>query len=57
MAELFPEVLPVRLPEGTKQELAKLAAQRYQSANSIARQAIMAEVEKARKLEKLMTAA
>ena len=48
MAELFPEVLPVRLPQGARQELSKLAKSRYQSACSIARRAIMAELEKAR---------
>jgi hypothetical protein len=49
MAELFPEVLPVRLSEGARQELANLAKSRYRSACSIARRASMAEIEKARR--------
>ena len=45
----FPETLPVRLPQGARSELAKVAASRYVSACAVARQAIMAEIEKARK--------
>jgi predicted transcriptional regulator len=48
MAAKFEEVLPVRLPKGARQELMKIADRRYQSACAIARQAIMAEIEKAR---------
>ena len=43
----YSEILPVRLPVGAKQELALLAKSRYQSPCSLARQAIMAEIEKA----------
>jgi hypothetical protein len=42
------EVLPVRLPEGARQELAQIAERRYQTVGSIARQAIMREIELAR---------
>ena len=45
----FSEILPVRLPVGAKQDLALLAKSKYQSVGSIARQAIMAEIEKAQK--------
>jgi len=45
MANTFPEVLPVRLPEGARRELAKLAKSRYQSACAVARQAIMREID------------
>jgi hypothetical protein len=45
----FSEILPVRLPVGAKQELALLAKSRYQSACAVARQAIMAEIEKAKR--------
>jgi hypothetical protein len=51
MAAAYSEVLPVKLPEGARKELARIAERRYQSACSIARQAIMAEIEKARKEE------
>jgi hypothetical protein len=48
MAERFKEVLPVRLPEGARQELQKITARRYQSACYVAHQAIMAEIERAK---------
>ena len=38
----------VRLPVGAKRDLAILAKARYQSTCAVARQAIMAEIEKAR---------
>jgi hypothetical protein len=46
---LFPEVLPVKLPEGACEELAKMAARRYTSSCAVARQAIMAQIEKSKK--------
>jgi predicted transcriptional regulator len=44
----FPEIIPVRLPEGTRKELAEIAKRRYQSTCAFARQAIMRELELAR---------
>jgi hypothetical protein len=44
----FPIILPVRLPEGAREELASLAKRRYTSTCALARQAIMAELERAR---------
>lgn len=46
--QVYPEVYAVRLPDGAKQELEKVAAAKYQSPNSLARQAIMAAIEQAR---------
>lgn len=48
MATNFTEVLPVRLPEGTRHELAQIAKRRYESLCSVARKAIMKEIERAR---------
>jgi Arc/MetJ-type ribon-helix-helix transcriptional regulator len=45
MAETYTENLQIKLPRGAKEEL--VAARRYQSATSVARQAIMAVIEKA----------
>jgi hypothetical protein len=47
MAARFEEFLQVKLPKGAKQELAKLAARKYETPCSIARQAIMGELEAA----------
>jgi hypothetical protein len=49
MATNFVEIFPVRLPEGTREELSKIAASRYESASAVARKAIMAEIEKAKR--------
>jgi hypothetical protein len=46
MATNFVEVLLLRLPEGTREALSKIAAARYESASAVARKAIMAEIEK-----------
>jgi hypothetical protein len=43
----FTEVLPVKLPEGTRQRLAEVAKRRYESACATARKAIMREIEQA----------
>jgi hypothetical protein len=51
MASSFKEVLPARLQEGARQELAEVAAQRCHSACSIARKAIIPEIEKAKRKE------
>jgi predicted transcriptional regulator len=46
MAEHFPDTLNVKLPRGAKEQLAKVAARRYQTPTSIARGAIMSQIEK-----------
>jgi predicted transcriptional regulator len=52
MAVKFEEVISVKVPKGTREELTKLAQKRYLTACTIARTAIMAEIEKARREEK-----
>ena len=47
MADIFGEILQVYLPKGTKEQLAKIAARKYQTPTAIARAAIMTELEKA----------
>ena len=37
----FTEVLPVKLPEGTRAKLAEIAESRYESSCAVARKAIM----------------
>jgi hypothetical protein len=44
----FAEVLAVKLPAGARAELHKLAERRYETSCSIARKAIIAEIEKAK---------
>jgi hypothetical protein len=48
MAKKFEEYIQVKLPMGAKEALAKLASTRYESTASLARKAIMAEIEKAK---------
>jgi predicted transcriptional regulator len=47
MATNLSEILPVRLPKGTREKLAKIAERRLESSCSVARKAIVAEVERA----------
>jgi hypothetical protein len=49
---MFPEVLPVKLPEGTRAALAEVARARYESSCAFARKAIMAEIENERRRQK-----
>jgi hypothetical protein len=49
---MFPECLPVKLPEGTRAALAEVARARYESACAFARKAIMAEIENERRRQK-----
>ena len=51
MAEKFGETLQVYLPAGTKEQLTKVAAKRYQTPTALARVAIMVELEKAMREE------
>jgi len=41
---MFTEVLPVKLPEGTRAALAEIARSRYESSCAVARKAIMEEI-------------
>jgi predicted transcriptional regulator len=41
MGKMFTEVLPVKLPEGTRAKLAEIARSRYESSCAVARRAIM----------------
>jgi predicted transcriptional regulator len=56
MAKRFEEYINVKLPEGAKRDLAKIANERYQSVGSVARQAIM-ELLKTEATEKKTAAA
>jgi predicted transcriptional regulator len=43
---MFTEVLPVKLPEGTRAKLAEIAKRNYESSCATARKAIMKMVER-----------
>ena len=47
MATNFSEILPVRLPKGTPEKLARIAERRLESSCSGTRKAIVAEVKRA----------
>jgi predicted transcriptional regulator len=51
MAKKFGEYIQVKLPDGAKEDLAKIAAQRYQSVCSVARQAIMEVIDRTKQSE------
>jgi hypothetical protein len=51
---MFTEVLPIKLPEGTRAKLAEIARSRYESSCAVARRAILlaiAEEERRRRKE------
>jgi predicted transcriptional regulator len=52
MSKMFTEVLPVKLPEGTRAKLAEIAKSRYESSCAVARRAIMQEIEAERRRRK-----
>jgi hypothetical protein len=57
MSKMFTEVLPVKLPEGTRAKLAEIAKSRYESSCAVARKAIMAAIEEDQRRKKLEAAA
>jgi predicted transcriptional regulator len=57
MAKLFSEVLPVKLPAGTRARLAEIAKSRYESSCAVARRAIMQVIEEDQRRKKLEAAA
>jgi predicted transcriptional regulator len=54
---MFTEVLPVKLPEGTRAKLAEIAKSRYESSCAVARKAIMELVQQEERRKKLEAAA
>jgi predicted transcriptional regulator len=56
MAKLFSEVLPVKLPEGTRAKLAEIAKSQYESSCAVARRAIMQVIEQDQRRKKLEAA-
>jgi predicted transcriptional regulator len=56
MSKMFTEVLPVKLPEGTRAKLAEIAKSRYESSCAVARRAIMQVIEEERRRRKEVAA-
>ena len=49
MSRKFEEVITVKMPQGTREELHKLAEKRYLTIGSVVRVAIMREIEEERR--------
>ena len=52
MSKMFTEVLPVKLPEGTRAKLAEIAKSQYESSCAVARRAIMQLIEQDQRRKK-----